>query len=338
MTLSAILGGLGILLGMVVPARATEVRVLSVAVPAGIVGLRAVQGAIEVEDGAGGRHRPVIGKGVRLRLTPAAAARRTVDRRTDMLPDGVVSRGRRYIAAAWLTRPTTRYAHGVLGDAVEAGGLSAQLADGTRHDLILDVGSVFEDRMGRLADFDGDGKDEIMVVRSYLDRGATLAVVGASADGLRLIAEAPPIGRPNRWLNPVGVADFDGDGENEAAVVTTPHIGGTLKLYHLDGERLRVDHSQYGFSNHALGSRELGMGATIDANGDGVPDLLIPDERRRALRVVTFAGGAFRELARIPHGDPIVTALVVADVDGNGSSDVVYGLADGTLVTVLFTP
>ena len=338
MTFAAILGALGILLGMVAPAQTAEVRVLSVAVPTGIVGLRAVQGAIEVEDGAGGRHRPVVEEGTGLRLVPSTAARRTAERRPDMLPDGVVSRGSRNIAAVWLTRPTTHYAHGVLGDTVEAGGLGAQLADGTRHDLILDEGSVFEDRMGRLADFDGDGQDEILVVRSYLDRGAALAVVGASADGLRLIAEAPAIGRPNRWLNPVGVADFDGDGENEAAAVTTPHIGSTLKLYRLDRENLREDHSQYGLSNHALGSRELGMGAILDANGDGVPDLLIPDEQRRALRVVTFAGGVFRELARNPHGAPIVTALVVADVDGNGASDVVYGLADGTLVTVLFTP
>jgi len=30
--------------------------------------------------------------------------------------------------------------------------------------------------------------------------------------------------------------------------------------------------------------------------------------------------------------------LAVADVDGAGGGDVVYGLADGTLVAVLFTP
>ena len=338
MTLAATLGALCILLGIVVPARATEMRVLTMAVPAGIVGLRAVQGTIELEDGTGARHRPVVEEGAGLHLAPSTATRRTTDRRPDMLPDGVVSRGSRNIAATWLIRPTTRYAHGVLGDAVEASGLSAQLADGIRHNLILDKGSVFEDRMGRLADFDGDGRDEILAVRSYLDRGAALAVVGASVDGLHLIAESPAIGRPNRWLNPVGVADFDGDGKNEAAVVITPHIGGTLKLYSLDGKRLREGYSQYGFSNHVLGSRELGMGAIIDVNGDGVPDLLIPDERRHALRVVTFASGVFRELVRLPHEMPVVTGLVASDMDGDGTSDVVYGLADSTLVAVLFTP
>ena len=38
----------------------------------------------------------------------------------DMLPDGIVTMGDRDIAAAWLTGPTHRYDHGVLGDAVEA--------------------------------------------------------------------------------------------------------------------------------------------------------------------------------------------------------------------------
>ena len=79
-----------------------------------------------------------------------------------------------------------------------------------------------------------------------------------------------------------------------------------------------------------LGPRELGVGAIIDVNGDSVPDLLIPDERRPALRVVTFASGVFRELARLPHEIPVVTGLV--------ASDVVYGLADGILVSDLFTP
>ena len=338
-TAAVALGAIFLMLVIAAPfAAAIEIRALTTKVPTGFADVRTVQGNVEIEDAKGARFRVVVGKGSILSLVSSTAAWRPADKRPDMLPDGVVSRGNRNISTAWLIRPTTRYAHGVLGDTVEAGGLSARLANGTRHDLFLDEGSVFEDRIGRLADLDGDGQDEILVVRSYLNRGAALAVVGASANGLRLIAEAPAIGRPNRWLNPVDVADFDDDGENEAAVVVTPHIGGTLKLYRLNGENLREDHSQYGFSNHAMGSRELGMGTVIDANGDGVPDLLIPDETRRALRIVTFAGGLFRDLARLPHGSAIVTALVTSDVDGNGAPDVVYGLADGTLVAVLFSP
>ena len=49
------------------------------------------------------------------------------------LPDGVVSTGSNDVAEAWLTRPTTRYAHGILGDAIEAGDEEAARAAMYRH-------------------------------------------------------------------------------------------------------------------------------------------------------------------------------------------------------------
>ena len=70
----------------------------------------------------------------------------------------------------------------------------------------LSANSVFEDRKPRLADLDGDGTDEIIVVRSYLDRGAALSIVKLKAEGLEIVAETPAIGRANRWLNPAGIA------------------------------------------------------------------------------------------------------------------------------------
>ena len=54
-----------------------------------------------------------------------------------------------------------------------------------------------------------------------------------------------------------------------------------------------------GFSNHAMGSREQGLSAVFDANNDGADDMLIPDARRRQLRLVSFAGGKFQELGKI---------------------------------------
>ena len=65
---------------------------------------------------------------------------------------------------------------------------------------------------------------------------------------------ARTIGQPFRWLNPVGVGDFDGDGRREIAAVVTPHLGVTLKLYEWKGERLEPKHEAAGFSNHAIGS------------------------------------------------------------------------------------
>jgi hypothetical protein len=69
------------------------------------------------------------------------------------------------------------------------------------------------------------------------------------------VAQSAPIGAPNRWLNPVGVADLDGDGVAEIAAVTTPHIGGVLRIYRRTGEVLAEVTSLAGFSNHEYGLR-----------------------------------------------------------------------------------
>ena len=234
-----------------------------------------------------------------------------------ILPDGEITRGTADITRAWLSEPTERYRHGVLGDAVEAGAQVLERADGRRFEYVLDAGSVFEDRRVRLIDLDQDGRDEAIVVQSYLDEGAALA-----------------IGRANRWLNPVGAGDFDGDGVVEIAYVETPHIGGALRLFEYRDRRLHEDHAARGFSNHAIGSRVQHQSAIHDWTGDGVPDMAMPDARRRGLRFVTFARGTFHEFDQVSHDQAIVTAIYPAILDDSGQVFAVYGLADGTLVAV----
>ena len=257
-----------------------------------------------------------------------------VERPADALPDGQPALGQRDIAQAWLVGPTTRYGHGVLGDAVEAGGLRAVMADGRVLDHRLGPDSVFEDLQPRLADLDGDGRDEILVVRAYLSAGAALAVFSIRDGRLVLRAETAPIGIPNRWLNPVGVGDVDGDGEVEAAYVETPHIGGILRVVALRGDRLVEEATVHGVSNHAIGSRALGLSAVLDLDGDGSDDILLPTAARRGVRFISLAGGAVRDLAAIRHGAAITTDFAVEDRDGNHRPDVAYGLADGTHIVL----
>jgi hypothetical protein len=271
---------------------------------------------------------PALADGERFevsRIAPLPQRAFIGDPRPHMLPDGEVILGERDIAAAWLTGPTRRYSHGVLGDAIEASGLAVELANGRHLSLELGPGSVFEDRFPRLADLNGDGSDEIILVRSYLDAGAAVAIAGIEDDRLTIIAESDPIGLPNRWLNPVGAADFDGDGRTEIAVVRTPHIGGILMLYRWEKGKLVEAYRAHGFSNHAMGSRELGLSAILDANGDGVPDIVLPDATRRALRIVTFAGGRFEDVANFLHQSPIASVKEI-----KGKRGIVYALADGS--------
>ncbi|MBL6928423.1 MAG: VCBS repeat-containing protein [Rhodospirillales bacterium] len=276
---------------------------------------------------------PAMADGVQFSVTevsPPPQPNTVAEPRSDMLPDGEVAYGERNITAAWLSGPTGRYRHGVLGDAVEASGLSAQLADGRIVSLELGTTSVFEDRLVRLVDLNSDGTDEILVVRSYLDTGAALAVVGVRNDRLAILAEAPAIGLPHRWLNPVGAADFDGDGRTEIAIVRTPHIGGILILYRWEDDRLVEVYRENGFSNHVMGSRELGLSAILDANADGIPDIALPDASRRNLRVVTFAQTRFRNLGGVRHPSPIVSKIQTSADPTSGKPAVLYSLADGT--------
>ena len=286
--------------------------------------------AVVAEGRKGAFFRVALGgDGARFTLLPMFTRPRPL-RRDDMLPDGEVSRGGKGIAEAWLIGPTERYAHGIMGDAIEASGIRVVTGDGTTLDVALGPDSVFEDRLARLADVDGDGRDEVIVVHSYLRAGAALAVYEVRDGALRRKAEAPAIGRPSRWLNPVGVADFDGDGMPEVAAVITPHIGGILKIFSLEGAVLVEEAATArGFSNHFIGSRELGLSAMADANGDGVTDIFVPSADRGALRIVTFAGGKFAEIARVPLPARVNTALVRAP--GAESPTFVFGLSNGRL-------
>ena len=83
----------------------------------------------------------------------------------------------------------------------------------------LPKGSVFEDREPRIVDVDGDGRDEVLVVRSYMTKGSSIAIIAIRGATLSIVAETPPTGTPFQWVNPAGVGDFDGDGKRDIAAL-----------------------------------------------------------------------------------------------------------------------
>lgn len=142
--------------------------------------------------------------------------------------------GERDIAWAWLGSTTSRYSHGALGSRQHAGSL--QVLARTAHAQLqlqtysLPLNRVFEDSVPRIVDLDRDGRDEIILIEADAIEGAALLVLGLRKGALVELARGPYAGSSFRWLNPVGVADFDGDGQLDLASVTTPHIGGVLTL------------------------------------------------------------------------------------------------------------
>ncbi|WP_163849297.1 FG-GAP repeat domain-containing protein [Pseudooceanicola aestuarii] len=153
------------------------------------------------------------------------------------------------ITGAQYAAPTTRYAHGILGDAVEWGALVLTLSDGTRRRHVLPQRLVFEDTAPRLADLDGDGAPEVIVVESDRRKGARLAIWS----GAGRMTATPHIGQANRWLAPVGAADLDGDGRMEIAYVDRPHLARVLRIWRYSDTTLTQVASAAGLTNHRIG-------------------------------------------------------------------------------------
>lgn len=199
---------------------------------------------------------------------------------------------------AYLTDPTKRYDHAVLGDDIEAGGFVVEV-DGAPLQFKLGTDAVFEDRRVRLIELTGEGHPEALVVKAYQNSGAALALYRINGDGIEPIAESAAIGTRHRWLNPIGVGRFMGDETPLVAAVVTPHLAGSLRLYRLAGARLEEVSRIDGFTNHIIGSRDLDLGFVSDINGDGVLELILPRLDRRSVAVISFANGP-RVLAELP--------------------------------------
>lgn len=163
------------------------------------------------------------------------------------------------IVEARYSEPTDRYAHGVLGDAIEWGTLEIVVEDWAHKSTLrlkLPQDRVFEDVAPRLADVDGDGKPEVVVVESQARTGAQLAVY----DETGKIASTPHIGRANRWLAPIGVADLDGDGAVELAYIDRPHLAKTLRVWRFKDGALVPVADLAGLTNHRIGEPDIGGG------------------------------------------------------------------------------
>ena len=230
---------------------------------------------------------------------------------------------------AWFADDVGRYGHAVLGDALEPETLMVR-AGGETYEFTLGRDAVFEDLEPRIVDMDGDGRPEVVAIKAYLGEGAAVALYGVRDGSLVQLAEAASIGTAFRWLNPAGVADYDGDGENELAIIRTPHIGGILIHYRWEGDRLTLERRQRGYSTHRIGSTVLDLSVTYDWNGDGRPDLILPRQDRSILAVVTWDGTRFVELAAFPHGPQLDTPIVRTTLSGRKGEVLIYGLRDGS--------
>ena len=190
------------------------------------------------------------------------------------------------ITAARYTDPTTRYAHGVLGDAIEHETLRLQTGDGRVLSITLPQTDVFEDTEPRLADLDGDGENEVIVVQSNDRLGAKLAVYDAAG----LVAQTPNIGQSNRWLAPLGAADLDQNGIVDIAYIDRPHLAKILRIWRFEAGGLIHTADLNGYTNHRIGERDIAGGIRTC---NGMPEMIVATADWRDLVAIRFDGTDF---------------------------------------------
>lgn len=197
--------------------------------------------------------------------------------------------------------PTSKYDHGILGDEIEAGGLMLNYKNRT-HILELDSNLVFEDIQPRLFDFDLDGSPEIITILTHINLGASVAIYQLKNASITKYAQSAYIGRSHRWLNIAEIGDFDQNGQFEIIWVSTPHIGGVLKVGRIINDEITVLDSISGVSNHKIGSGNLDL--SIVSIVDGSTRIYVPSNDFHSI-----IGFVWNE----PHLSPIDT--IKMDVD-----------------------
>ena len=200
--------------------------------------------------------------------------------------------------AAALVGPTGSYAHGVLGDALEASGVAwVDTCTGETGRIDMAEPDVIEGISPILYDVDTDGELEIVVTLANGNEGARLAAFELNGT---LVGDSEPIGQGRRWRNQLAVGPFGPEGQIELISVRTPHIGGTVEAFRLvpgeadedssadpTGAFIPVAESDPNFTSHVIGARNLSLAIAIDATGDSIPDVVVPSANRETVFALT---------------------------------------------------
>ena len=231
---------------------------------------------------------------------------------------------------ALLAEPTERLTHGVLGDAIEAEVIVLIDPATASVRAVLDAPdeTVFEAVSPMWADVDGDGVEEVVATASDDRFGARLTVYGANGE---LHAQSEPIGTGRRWLNQLAAAPVGPSGEVELIDVRTPHIGGVVRWYRLDDERLELRAEAFGFSTHGIGSRNLDQGVIVDADADGRLDVVVPTQDRRVLVGLARVDDRAVVIAEVPLRARLASNLA-AVMRRDGTTSLAAATEDGLLL------
>jgi hypothetical protein len=246
------------------------------------------------------------------------------------LPDArLISDGRGRLL--FLSDPTDRYDHGVLGDRLEAGSITLvktkpHLEIVTR--IEISSPAVIEGVAPIWMDLDGDGTREILVTVSDFRDGARLVLYNESG---QILAQSPGIGQGYRWRHQLAAAPLGPAGEILIVDVLRPHLDATLEFFQWKDDSLILLADLPGFSTHQIGSRNLDMGLIGDLDSDGRLEVVAPDKDYKTLNGIGLDNGFAQVLWSVPlHGTMTSNLSGVTLEDGS----LVVGVGVGNTLLV----
>ena len=206
----------------------------------------------------------------------------------------------------------------------------------------VDNQAHFTNSAPAIADLDGDGKNELIVLGSVqntaqTDRLRGVVVFVLNKDGTRPAAWVNPFHAPNYLA---GLWDFDGTNvvaaTNQITVadIDPASAGPELIFAGFDGHIHCVSaaNKELWKTPYTTDKRVLTGGVVVaDLSGDGVPEIVFnsysPDEGKSHLFVLDAQGKQLHKLPLPKRGAmPVPT---IADIDGDGTLEILVSLKDG---------
>lgn len=226
--------------------------------------------------------------------------------------------------------PTDQYAHGIMGDRLEAKTLTlvaTQPEPSVIRKIPITDGWVMESIAPIWADFDGDGNREIVVTRANAAQGAQIVLLDELGN---LLAEGPAIGNGNRWRHQLALAPFAPDGMLELVEVRTPHIGGPTRFYQWEGGDLTAVTHTTGYTSHPIGSRNLDMAVAGHFDSSGNITLIVPTQVRDALGGIQHTANGAEVVWQLPLTGWLMTNIAAPALP-DGTLALGVGLDNETL-------
>ena len=186
-----------------------------------------------------------------------------------------------------------------------------------------------DNRFSPVADFDGDGRAEILVTSPW-----GIGILKLSGSTLNAPMMAPNGTRFGEWLLNTAdnrfspVADFDGDGRAEI-LVTSPWGIGILKLSGstLNAPMMAPNGTRFG--EWLLNTMDNHFGAVADFDGDGRAEILVTSPW--GIGILKLSGSTLNAPMMAPNGTRFGEWLLntadnrfspVADFDGDGRAEI----------------